>query len=294
MSGSTPRYGIVVGVDGSPESQVALRWAATEAQTSGRPVTLINVVTPIAISWPTIMLQEQISTYEKQNAEEVLGHARQTLLDGLGPGPQPAVHSEVLMAGIVEALVEASKDAHMVVVGARGRGAVRRVLLGSVSAGLIHHAHCPVAVIHSRDGRLPTADAPVVVGIDGSPASEAATALAFDEASRRGAELVAVHVWSDMAPIPGAATDRHQCEQRAEETLAERLAGWQERYPDVRTRRVVESDRPARWLVEHSADAQLVVLGSHGRGGFAGMLLGSVSAAVAQSVDVPVIVVRPQ
>lgn len=118
------------------------------------------------------------------------------------------------MAGIVEALVEASKDAHMVVVGARGRGAVRRVLLGSVSAGLIHHAHCPVAVIHSRDGRLPTADAPVVVGIDGSPASEAATALVFDEASRRAAELVAVHMCSDVAPIPGAATDRDQCSSR--------------------------------------------------------------------------------
>ena len=94
----------------------------------------------------------------------------------------------------------------MIVVGCRGLGAIGRRLLGSVSWGLVHHAHCPVAVIHDEDPLMPTpAMAPVVVGIDGSPASEAATAIAFEEASRRGVELVAVHAWSDfaVAELPG-------------------------------------------------------------------------------------------
>ena len=94
----------------------------------------------------------------------------------------------------------------MIVVGCRGLGAIGRRLMGSVSWGVVHHAHCPVAVIHDEDPLMPTpAVAPVVVGIDGSPASEAATALAFEEASRRGVELVAVHAWSDfaVAELPG-------------------------------------------------------------------------------------------
>ena len=109
----------------------------------------------------------------------------------------------------------------MIVVGCRELGAIGRRLLGSVSSGLLHHAHCPVAVIHDEDPLMPTpAVAPVVVGIDGSPASEAATALAFDEASRRGVELVAVHT---LERLRG----------RRVAWLAERLAGWQQRYPDV-------------------------------------------------------------
>ena len=141
---------------------------------------------------------------------------------------------------------------------------------------------------------MPTlALAPVVVGIDGSPASESATAIAFEEASRRGVELVAVHAWSDFAVAELPGVEWSDVQTQAEEALAERLAGWQERYPDVRVRRVVVLDRPARQLLERSESAQLTVVGSHGRGGFAGMLLGSVSAAVAESARMPVIVARP-
>jgi nucleotide-binding universal stress UspA family protein len=141
---------------------------------------------------------------------------------------------------------------------------------------------------------MPTpAMAPVVVGIDGSPASEAATAFAFEEASRRGVELVAVHAWSDFAALELPGIDWSDVEKQAEEALAERLAGWQERYPDVTIQRVVVADRPAHQLLAWSESAQLTVVGSHGRGGFAGMLLGSVSSAVAESARMPVIVARP-
>ena len=141
---------------------------------------------------------------------------------------------------------------------------------------------------------MPTpAMAPVVVGIDGSPASESATAIAFDEASRRGVELVAMHSWSDFAVSELPGVEWSDLEKQANETLAEWLAGCQERYPDVTIRRVVVLDRPAHQLLKQSESAQLTVVGSHGRGGFAGMLLGSVSSAVAESARTPVIVARP-
>jgi nucleotide-binding universal stress UspA family protein len=132
----------------------------------------------------------------------------------------------------------------------------------------------------------------VVVGIDGSPASEAGTAIAFDEASRRRVGLVALHAWSDLDVSEWPGIDWPATQSMAEEVLAERLAGWQERYPDVQVTRVVAQAQPARRLVEASKEAQLVVVGSTGRGGFAGMLVGSVGETVAQLAQVPVIVAR--
>jgi nucleotide-binding universal stress UspA family protein len=198
----------------------------------------------------------------------------------------------MVYSSVVPALVDASKDAWMIVVGSQGLGALSRLLLGSVTMALIRHAHCPVAVIHSDESAAPDANAPVLLGIDGSPASEAATTLAFDEASRRGVGLVTLHVWSDVGVFPVLGMDWRDRESEGQEILAERLAGWQERYPDVHVERLLFCDKPSQWLLKECERAQLVVVGSHGRGGFPGMLLGSVSSAVAQAAKVPVIVVR--
>lgn len=181
----------------------------------------------------------------------------------------------------------------MVVVGCRGRGALARGVLGSVSNGLLHHAHCPVAVIHDEDPLMPhPSKAPVVVGVDGSPASERAVALAFEEASLRGVDLVAVHAWSDSGVFEFPGADWSTLQAMGEQTLGERLAGWQERYPDVLVRRIVVADKAAHQLVEQAESAQLLVVGSRGRGGVAGMLLGSVSTAVVNAARMPVLVVR--
>jgi len=183
--------------------------------------------------------------------------------------------------------------AYMIVVGSRGADAELRHPLGSVSSALIRHAHCPVAVIH--DLRAPEAEirqAPVLVGIDGSASSEAATALAFDEASRRGVAVVALHAWSDVGVFPILGMDWRDYRHEGDKLLTQRLTGWQQRYPDVPVRRRLVADVPARWLVEESKTAQLVVLGSQGRGSSPGKHLGSVTSAVARSARVPVIVFR--
>jgi nucleotide-binding universal stress UspA family protein len=293
MSGPISHSGILVGVDGSPASKYAVDWAARDAAMRNVRLTLVHAVRPIGITLPPFPAPAAYARWQVEQGQKILDRAveiaRKTTADG-GPAQ---IETELLFSPVVPTLVDLSKDAQMVVVGSRGLGPFARSLLGSVSSSLIHHAHCPVAVIHDEDPLMPyPAAAPVLVGIDGSPVSELATAIAFQEASWRGVDLVALHVWSDVEVNGFPPIDWPAMKPAAEEILAERLAGWQERYPDVTVRRVVECDHPTYHLIKQSESAQLVVVGSHGRGGFAGMLLGSVSAAVAHSARMPVIVAR--
>jgi nucleotide-binding universal stress UspA family protein len=295
MSTSRTHHGVLVGVDGSAPSRVAVDWAAREAAMRNLPLTIIHVIPSATLPmWQEMPTPTELATQLEKDGREVLRDARRTAEESNRGSHPIRVDTELVTAGVVPALVDLSKDAEMIVVGCRGLGGISRRLVGSVSWGLVHHANCPVAVIHDEDPLMPIpAMAPVVVGIDGSPASESATAIAFDEASRRGVELVAVHAWSDFAVSELPGIEWSDVEKQAEEALAERLAGWQERYPDVTVRRVVVLERPAHQLLKQSESAQLTVVGSHGRGGFAGMLLGSVSSAVAESARMPVIVARP-
>ncbi|CAN5450117.1 universal stress protein [soil metagenome] len=284
--------GLLVAVDGSAESDAAVVWAAHESVLRHTPVTLVHAIAPVVISWPVEPVLTDVTQWYEDAAHTILQRAKETFLAAVNSPDVIDVRTEVIHSPVTPALVDASKGAQMLVVGNRGLGAIGRLMLGSVSSSVVRHAHCPVAVIHPDESHPPASDAPVLLGIDGSPASEAATALAFDEASRRGVDLVALHAWSDVVIFPAVNFDSFTYEGEAQEALAERLAGWQEQYPDVHVQRKVVADRPAQRLIEESADAQLVVVGSHGRGGFAGMLLGSVSSAVAQACHVPVIVAR--
>lgn len=286
------KYGILVGVDGSVESRAAVSWAAREAFMRHQHITLVHVVQPVVTSWSIGAGQATIAEWQEDNARGVIEQAGKDLTAVMDQSIE--VRTEVLHSNVVYGLVEASREARMIVVGSHGPGVLGRLSLGSVSSGVVHHAHCPVAVIHTDEASPIDPSAPVLLGIDGSSASEAATAWAFEEASRRRVALVALHAWSDVGVFPILGMDWHTYQTQGEEVLAERLAGWQEQYPDVHVTRRLVCDTPARWLVEESQRAQMVVVGSNGRGGFSGMLLGSVSSAVAQSANVPVIVVRTQ
>jgi nucleotide-binding universal stress UspA family protein len=293
MSAQAKSYGIVVGVDGSPASNAAVCWAAREAVLRQTPLTLVHVVNPGASPWAQAPLLDQFAVWQENEGRRILADALKIAGDTAIDNPRISIEGELTFSATIPALVNLSEQAELIAVGNYGHGALARGLLGSVSASLVRHAHCPVAVVRDEDPHMPhPAQAPVLVGIDGSPASELATEIAFDEASRRHVNLVAVHAWSDREIIELPGLDWSAVKAEEERVLAEGLAGWQERYPDVTVHRLLVCDRPARVLVETSETAQLVVLGSHGRGGFAGMLLGSVSNAVVQSVRMPVIVAR--
>ena len=287
---STPEVGILVGVDGSPESHAALRFAAQEAALRRRPVTLMHVVAPIVVTWPIESVVTDFYQWQEDNASDVLRRSQETLqsVDDAELDVRIALRHD----GIVTELTAAARRADMLVLGSRGLGPVGGVALGSVSRTMLHHAQCPVVIVKEGTVRGTDRELPVLLGIDGSPASEAATAFAFDEASRRGVDLIALHAWSDVAVFPILGMNWHEHEDQGHEILGERLAGWQESYPDVRVIRRVLCDKAARWLIDEAKNAQLVVVGSRGRGGIPAMLLGSVSSAVAERATTPVAVVR--
>ena len=291
MSASEKRYGIVVGVDGSAASDAAVRWAAREATMRHVPLTVVHMVKTVVTNWPEMSLSAGIVVSEEEDGHRVLKHAIKIAEDVLKSDQRTPIKSELLCSPSVPTLVNLSEEADMLVVGSHGRGAVARVVLGSVSSGVVRSAKCPVAVIRAEASYMPHSDrAPVLVGIDCSPVSELALAIAFDEASRRGVELTALHAWSDAAVYQLPWLD---WKSEAERGLAEYLGGWRERYPDVKVNRLIALDHPGRALIEESESAQLVVVGSHGRGGLSGMLLGSVSNAVVHVARTPVIVARP-
>ncbi|OBK44649.1 universal stress protein [Mycobacterium gordonae] len=290
MDALAERRGILVGVDGSEPSNAAVVWAAREAAMRHVPLTLVHMVNAAVPMYPEMPLSMGMGIWRDEDGRRVLQHAVKMAEDIVGAVRPVPISTELKCSPPVPTLVQLSADAEMLVVGSHGRSAVGRSLLGSVSAGVVRRASCPVAVI--RDEHAP-AGAPVVVGIDGSPASELATAIAFEEASRRGAELKAVHAWSDIEAVELPGLDWTIFKEDADRILAERLAGWQEQFPDVTVHRVVVCDRPARQLIRQAESAQLVVVGSHGRGAVGTMLLGSVSNAVLHSTSTPVIVARP-
>jgi nucleotide-binding universal stress UspA family protein len=293
MSSHNAHLGIVVGVDDSPAAKAAVEWGARDAELRRIPLTLVHAISPNLTSWWNKPLPPGLAQWQKDHGRRLLDDAVKIVEKTCQHGGPTTIHTEVLSSAAVPTMIDLSQDAEMVVTGSDGSDSWSNRLLGSVSSGLIRHAHCPVAITHAEEPLAPRrGQAPVLVGIDGSSESELATAIAFEEASRRNVGLIALHAWSDVDVSDWPDVDWPAAQSMSEQKLAERLAGWSEQYPDVNVHRIVVRDQPARQLVTHSAEAQLIVVGSRGRGGFGEMVVGSVSESVALLARTPVIVVR--
>jgi nucleotide-binding universal stress UspA family protein len=284
---------IVVGIDGSESALDAARWAAAEAARRNRRLRIVH-----AYRWPLpeygpVPFDTSMADAVRAGADKVVREAV-AAVSGIVLDPPP--ETEVVRGAPVSVLLEESSRAELLVLGSRGLGGFAELLAGSVAVELAAHGRCPVVVVR---GETSPGDGPVVVGVDGSPASEAAIELAFAEAAYRDSDLHAILAWTDtvypMGPDGGGyqALEWRDVVQEARELLAERLAGWREKYPRVTVHRWVENGRPAKALLEAAAGAQLLVVGSRGRGGFAGLLLGSVSQAMIHHSPCPVLVARP-
>ena len=298
MSAIDPR--ITVGVDGSAGAGAAVAWAARIASLRHLELKIVHGLQIAGLYYGGGLSgvgAEALFDAIQADGDRYIADARAL---AASIDEHLTITTEVRSDPPVPLLIDESRHARTVVVGGTGTGGFTGMLVGGTAAAVVSHAHCPVAVVRGRrDGTIVADSGPVVVGIDGSPNSEQAIAVAFEEASLRGVPLVAVHAWSDVTyeDTRGTArilTQAETLEEDEDRLLKQRLAGWQEKHPDVEIRRRLVRDRPRHVLIDESATAQLVVVGSHGRGGFTGMLLGSTSQALVQHAQCPVLVVRPE
>lgn len=281
---------IVVGMDGSEGALLAAKWGAHEATLRGRGLTLAHAVLPTAASGVFGMgVPPRLDLIDETRAGAI---AELTRLAGELDCTDVLVHVEVgTPSGL---LLHASDTAELIVLGSRGRGGFANLLLGSVGTQVASHAHCPVVVMRA-EARIGASE--VVVGIDGSPHSIAALAFAFNEASRHGWNLVAVHAWDVPAydlivtpdgPIPFPLENVADAEIRL---AAEVLAGFKVDYPDVHVTENLVRSPAVQALLDASTDAALIVVGTRGRNVALGALLGSVSNGILHKARVPVAVV---
>ncbi|GLL02246.1 universal stress protein [Dactylosporangium matsuzakiense] len=266
--------GIVVGYDGSPEARRAVEWAAAEA---GRLGCTLRIVTTYEVTWPGAYYAaaaEQLDAARQAAAAlvaEIAAEVRQL---------RPTIDLEgvtVAASAAATLLDHGDAGAQLLVVGNRGAGGLTNLLLGSVSQQVATHAKVPVAIVR---GRPDPSIGPVVAGVDGSASGDTALGVAFEAARARGRVLVAVRAYPEEGGV--------ETVERA--ALEESLATWRTKYPDVPVAPQVAAGRPAAVLVDASRTATLLVVGSRGHGGFAGLLLGSVGQQLMHHADCPVII----
>jgi nucleotide-binding universal stress UspA family protein len=287
---------VVVGVDGSPESAAAARWASDEAVRRHEELQLIYSSFLPVLGYPAMGYPIGfVELADRQGRDLLANMARE--IHARHPGLN--LTTEQFHSDPRQALVDSSRAANLTVVGNRGGGRLTDLMVGSVALHVTAHAFSPVAVIpeeHQRRG------GPILVGVDGSVNSTAAIAFAFDEAAVRGVDLVAVLTVDGLGAqgfVSSSLESSAAGTQEEHAVMSEELAGWREKYPDVSVRQEVFRGQAADCLVgyaEHAPPAQqpqMIVVGSRGRGALTGLLLGSTSHALISHAKCPVVVVRP-
>lgn len=294
---------IVVGVDGSEGSHTALRWAFTEAEWQGCGIQAV-------IGFARGPAQPGMRAGLAQAAERTL---HETVTAVTPPGSIVSVTEQAVDLPGAEALLTVGRDARMIVVGARGQGLLHRLRIGSVSASVAVHATVPI-VIARGDVEAATAGSgatpagapsrpsrpsrPIAVGVDGSPNALSALAWAAGEAALRGVPLIAVHAWLAAIPLPFAEAPgeiTQALEDQARAVLDESIAGVRDRGQlpaGLDLRAVVLPASATQALIVKGRECDLVVVGARGHGGFAELLLGSVSHQCMLHCPTPVAIIR--
>lgn len=291
--------GVIVGIDGSNQSMAALGWAADEANRRGTMLTLVTAYT-VPVFAASSMDAGYIAMDDgaiRAGAEAVLKDALNALSGYTGP-----VQTVVEVGDAAGVLVDLSERAELLVVGSRGRGGFIGRLLGSVSSALPAHAKCGTVVVPIEYAKhiveRSTAEGqevgPVVVGVDGSDQGRLASLEAAEAAQRRGTNLVVV---SALPPLGGAVAwlptmiDEHAITKDIQEKLNAGAAWLRSYYPELEVTTKLVDGAPVDVLIEETKQAQLTVVGTRGRGGFSGMLLGSTSQGLLTYAQGPVLVV---
>jgi nucleotide-binding universal stress UspA family protein len=276
---------VVVGIDASPDSARALDWAGAEAARSGSALRLIHALEPVLTEMPLTTEEER---ERRDTAERLLSEARAQVQRTF----PVSVRTDLVDRFAAPGVLAAADRASLVVLGARGHGVIHGLMLGSVSRHMSQHAPCPVVVV--REPADPCQDR-VLVGVDGSPGSQDALGFAMEHAARRNAPVVAVHGWHerDLGASSMVTWTRSAERIAAAGRMLEGVLGpWRSKHPDVELSAEAIPMHPARLLADGSEHAGLIVVGSRGRGEFAGLLLGSVSQEVLQHARCPVAVVH--
>lgn len=281
---------IIVGVDGSDHSRRAVEWAAEEAVRRERPLRIVHATAPWLYDTSVDPRLAAMRTWLLNGGEEVLEEA---VAAARARDGELTVEGRLVPGGASKALLEQAREASMLVVGSHGVGTVAGLLLGSTALQVVSHTTVPTAIIRQFEV---AERREIAVGVDGSAPGEAALAFAFEEAVLRGARLRAIHVWShpgsegpgDMMPL---VYDEAVVTNDQDHRLSEMLAAWRDKYPEVEVVGEVVRGRPVRVLAGASARADLLVVGTRGRGGFAGLVLGSVSHGLLHHAHAPLVVV---
>lgn len=272
--------GIVVGYDGSPSSDLALRWAAREASERGVMLTVCHAWVPEDMA---LVIEPPLFEQARQHGADIVAQGLRFAEPIVGAG---GVDSLLVGGSAARVLCEHSAFADMVVAGSRGRGRLAGVLLGSVAWQLAAHAVGRIVIVRGSERPANSEAGPVVAGVDGSAASHAVLEFAAEEAELRRASLVAVCA---LADAPGSLGGGRQME----EEFTAMMTNWEKEHPDVTVLRQVKDCSPRTALLEAGAAAQMLVVGSRGRGGIRGMTLGSVTGALLHHAACPVGIVRP-